>query len=311
LRGVRAWWRARGVDVVLANTVLAWWAVAAAHRARRPSLWLIHESDPPFAAVRTAWSRARARRALGRADRVVFPAHATREVYTGIAPRARLSVFHNGFDAASYDARLVGRSRAEVRARLKLSSDDVVGVLVGTVSHRKSQIDAVNAVAALPDAVAARLKLFIVGDVPGSYSHELHRATRLLTSGAVRIVPYSNDVLDYYLAADFALSTSKMEAFPKVVQEAMYFGLPLVVAPAFGIAEQVEDEVSALTFPVGDVTALTAKLERIVTDAELRRRLGEGARAALARLPSMSEMVAQYAEWLQDLSTMPRPHPSR
>ena len=290
----------RSSDVLVANTVLAHWAIDSAHRARRPSLWFIHESEPAFSLLSSPRARKRAERALDRAQRVVFPSHATRAVYDPRAERPNLSVFHNGFDRASYDARTRGRSREEIRARLGLASGTIAGTLVGTVTPRKSQLDAVRAVAALPKDLAARLALFVVGDVPGEYSRTIHAAAQSLPPGTVRFVPYASDVLDYWLAADFALSTSRIEAFPKVVQEAMYFGLPLVVAPVFGIAEQVEDEKSALFFPPGDTGALAVQLGRIIESEALRRRLGNAARDALGRLPSMEDMVAQYGRWLRE-----------
>lgn len=290
----------RRTEVVLANTVLAFWAVEVARAMWRKSLWVIHESEPGFALLYSPNERKRAQRALARADRVIFPSHATRAVYRDLETRRNFSVFHNGFDRAGYDVRVAGRSREAIRARLGIADGHVVGVLVGTVSARKSQLDAVHAVAALPPGVAKRLSIFVVGDVPGEYSAAVHAAAQELPTNAIRIVPHADDVLDYYLAADFALSTSRMEAFPKVVQEAMYFGLPLVVAPVFGIAEQVEDEKSALFFPPGDVGALTTRLTRICESAELRQRIGRGAADALRRLPSMDDMLAQYGRWLRE-----------
>lgn len=290
----------RRTEVVLANTVLAFWAVDVARAMWRKSMWIIHESEPGFALLYSPNERKRARRALARADRVIFPSHATRAVYRDLETRQNFSVFHNGFDRTAYEVRVAGRSRAAIRARLGIEDGVIAGVLVGTVSERKSQLDAVRAVAALPSEVARRLAIFVVGDVPGEYSASLHTAAKVLPTNAIRIIPYADDIVDYYLAADFALSTSRMEAFPKVVQEAMYFGLPLVVAPVFGIAEQVEDEKSALFFPAGDVAALANRLERIACDAALRQRLGQGARAALERLPSMDDMIEQYGRWLRE-----------
>ncbi len=285
-------------DVVLANTVLAWWVIPAARWLRRPALWFIHESEPDFGLLPSADEKAGAWRALRQACRVVFPSHATREVYDPGARRRNVSVVHNGFDAAAYAARIAGRTRETARARLRIGDDRLVGIIVGTVSPRKSQLDAVLALEQLPPDVAARIHLRIVGDVPGEYSRELHAAAARLPPGAVTIVPYASDPLDEYLAADFALSTSRMEAFPKFVQEAMHFGLPLVVAPVHGIVEQVRDGESALFFPPGDVAALADRLSTLAASEALRERLGQGARAALARLPTQADMVAAYARFL-------------
>lgn len=286
-------------DVVVGNTILAWWAIQAAHRIGRPTLWIIHESEPDFGLLEWPDEKRAAARALARADRVVFPAHATRAVYDPKKARSNFTVLHNGFDRDAYAARARGRDRAAIRRRLDLPDDRIVGLVAGTVSPRKSQLDAVHALARLAPDVLARLTLLVVGDVPGEYSTALHAAAARLPAHAVRIIEYAADPIDYFVAADFALSTSRMEAFPKFVQEAMHFGLPLVVAPVFGIAEQVVDCESALFFPAGDDEALAARLTAIVSDASLRARIGRGAAQALDRLPSSREMVAEYARLLR------------
>ncbi len=45
-----------------------------------------------------------------------------------------------------------------------------------------------------------------------------------------------------------------------------------------GLVDAVEDGVTGLLVPAGDVEALRAALERLLGDPELRRRLGEAAR---------------------------------
>ncbi len=298
-------------DVVLANTVLAHRAVTLASRVGLPSLWLIHESQPPWSLLPDG-ERAAASRALARADRVVFPAAATRELYLPLAPGGRLEVAHNGFDHATFAAASRGRDRAAIRARWGVGPDEVVGVIVGTVNERKAQLDAVQAFARLEPSVAAPLVLFVVGDVPNSYGASVHAAVSALgpRAGRVRVVPFADDVVDWYVGADFLLSTSHVESFPRVVCEAMWFGLPVVAAPVFGIREQVEDGVSALFFPPGDVAALAERLTRIVHDAPLRARLGAGAKAALGRLPTLPDAVARWQAWLEDAARR-RPAPWR
>jgi glycosyltransferase involved in cell wall biosynthesis len=296
-------------DVVLANTIVCHRAVTAAVTVRVPALWLIHESQPPFSLLPAA-EREPAQRALEHADRVVFPAAATRDLYAPLAGRARLDVAHNGFDHATFAAAARSRDRAAIRARWGVAPDVVVGAVVGTINERKAQLDAVRAAAALAPEVAARLVLFLVGDVPGPYGDQVRAAAAELAPGRVRIVPFAEDVLDWYVGADFVVSTSRVESFPRVVCEAMWFGLPLVVAPVFGIREQVEDGVSALFFPPGDVAALAERMTRIIGDAALRARLGTAAKAALARLPTLDDSVRTWQSWLEQ-AVARRPAPWR
>ena len=68
------------------------------------------------------------------------------------------------------------------------------------------------------------------------------------------------------------------EPFGQVVVEAMGMGLPVVAAAAGGPAEIVEDGVTGVLFPPGDVDALSVVLKRLSSDRELRGRLGTAAR---------------------------------
>jgi type III pantothenate kinase len=58
----------------------------------------------------------------------------------------------------------------------------------------------------------------------------------------------------------------------------MAYGRPVVATAVGGLLDAVEDEVTGLLVPPGDVKALRAAIERLLGDAELRHRLGTTAR---------------------------------
>ena len=68
------------------------------------------------------------------------------------------------------------------------------------------------------------------------------------------------------------------------VIEAMLTGLPVVATRIRGPREQVEDGSTGLLVPPRDVPALAAALGRLVSEPELRARMGQAGRdRALAR----------------------------
>lgn len=296
---------ARAVDVVLANTVLAWWAVEAASLVGIPSLWIIHESEPPFTHLgdHSAECRKRGQGALAIPYRVVYVSYATRDVYASLETRNNFHTFHNGFDAADYARMAATVSREEARARLGVAPDELLGLLPGTVCERKAQLDIVRAIARIDPSALDKTRIFLVGDRSSPYSDALHAAVAALPAerrAVLRVLPHSKGMVEYFVAADFMVSTAHVEAFPKVVQEGMFFGLPMVLAPVFGIVEQVQDEVSALFFPPGDDEQLALRLERIVRDAALRAKLAENARVSLSRLPTIDEMLDEYGRLVRE-----------
>jgi glycosyltransferase involved in cell wall biosynthesis len=104
----------------------------------------------------------------------------------------------------------------------------------------------------------------------------------------------------YHSADVFVLPTYYPEGFPTVVAEAMGAGLPLVVTRNRGLADHLQDGVNALFVEEKDVRGLAATLERILSDAELRRRMSI---ANLAKIDDFSpgKVASRYLEALESL----------
>jgi glycosyltransferase involved in cell wall biosynthesis len=92
-----------------------------------------------------------------------------------------------------------------------------------------------------------------------------------------------------YAASEFVVVPSVptprfREPWGLVVNEAMHQGRPVIASTTVGAAAGglVRDGVDGLIVPAGDAGAFRAAIERLLSDAALRIRLGTGARAAVA-----------------------------
>ncbi len=90
-------------------------------------------------------------------------------------------------------------------------------------------------------------------------------------------VPW-RELFAWYRRATVCVLPSYYETFGLAALEPMAFGVPVVLAAAGGLCEIVQDGVSGLLVPRGDEDELARGLVRVLTDAALRRRLGEGGR---------------------------------
>mgnify|MGYP001110134153 FL=1 len=81
----------------------------------------------------------------------------------------------------------------------------------------------------------------------------------------------------YYSAAEVVVVPSFYESFGMVALEAMACGTPVVASQVGGLAYLVQDGVTGFTVPVEDPQALTDRLMSLLSNAELRKKMGEQA----------------------------------
>ena len=103
------------------------------------------------------------------------------------------------------------------------------------------------------------------------------------------------DVVKVYQDSSIFVLSSRFEGFGMVLVEAMACGLPVVSfdCPA-GPDEIITDGVDGLLVPSGDVHALAEKLMVLMSDENLRRRLGQQARQTAQRY----DMATLADQWI-------------
>jgi glycosyltransferase involved in cell wall biosynthesis len=94
---------------------------------------------------------------------------------------------------------------------------------------------------------------------------------------AVGFVPH-HELGGYYERAAVVCVPSRREGYGVVAREAMAYGRPVVATAVGGLVDAVEDGVSGLVVPRGDVDELRVALVRVLADNVLRDLLSHGAR---------------------------------
>lgn len=101
-------------------------------------------------------------------------------------------------------------------------------------------------------------------------------------------------------ASIFCLASYR-EGFPMAVLDAWAYGLPCVVTPAGGLPDIVDDGLNALMFEYGDDVMLSEKLDKLMSDENLRKEIS-GASIRLAEsLFNIDEINRQIGELYRDL----------
>ena len=200
------------------------------------------------------------------------------------ARRDRVRTLFNGIDL-SRARRAETEGRVAIRARLGLPAEARIALYVGALSEEKGVADLLAVQEALLAADPGSMLVW-VGDGP-------LRADVARTAGPrVRVLGRRGDVPDLLCAADVLLVPSRwFEAFSLVLAEAAACGVPAVATRIGGIPEVVLDGETGLLVPPGDRPALQAAITRLLSDADLRARLGAAARRRAQSAFCLDRMV--------------------
>ncbi|GAB4446615.1 MAG: glycosyltransferase family 4 protein [Anaerolineae bacterium] len=154
-----------------------------------------------------------------------------------------------------------------------------VVVYMGRLSVEKGVSTLVEAMARTPE-----LTLRVIGEGPARAALEAQAAALGLRNVAfLGFVPGAAR-FDHVRAATCLVQPSVChEQYPMAVAEAMALGVPVVASRMGGMPELVREGETGLLFEAGRADELAAHLKRLATNPALVRRLGEGARAAIAR----------------------------
>jgi glycosyltransferase involved in cell wall biosynthesis len=186
--------------------------------------------------------------------------------------KEKLIVINNGYDFSRFV--ISSKSRSEIRNSLNISPDDIVIGAVGRFDPLKDYHNFVSA-ASLIAQKREDVKFLMLGAnidwgnaTLCSWIDQYHIRDRF------RLIGFSADVPLYLSSLDIFCLSSRMEAFPNVVVEAMAMGLPCIVTRAGDAGDIVGS--SDYSVPVGDSEALASALLRMCsTDVEKRVEIGK------------------------------------
>jgi glycosyltransferase involved in cell wall biosynthesis len=182
----------------------------------------------------------------------------------------------------SSKARELAPRRTEIRRSLGVDDDAPVILFCGKFIPKKQPLMLLSAYSTVRKELPCWLVM--VGD--GSLRIDIE--TQIRESGiANTILPgfLNQDELPFaYTAADiFVLPSAFYETWGLVVNEAMNFGMPVVVSDKVGCGKDlVKDGWNGFVFPHTDERQLADRLRRLVKDAALRKEFGKNSAKLIA-----------------------------
>ncbi|HYL38036.1 MAG TPA: glycosyltransferase family 4 protein, partial [Bryobacteraceae bacterium] len=150
---------------------------------------------------------------------------------------------------------------------------------IGTIDERKRHSDLIRAVDALG---RADIECVIIG--PFFWLDDEARRIAASDPGRFKILQASHDeTMAWLRSADLFCLPSAAESQPLSVLEAAALAKPLVLTDLLSYRGIWRHGENCLLFPVGDIAALESALAAVLSDSDLRERLGAAAHATAAQ----------------------------
>jgi glycosyltransferase involved in cell wall biosynthesis len=204
---------------------------------------------------------------------VISPSAGMEKILRQLDVKSRIEVAPNGVELDRFLA-----AQPLSRADFGFDADDILLIYVGRLGPEKNLnllLRAFNGVAQAFDNV----RLLVVGDGPAREEMETFASDLGLSACCVRfegMIHY--DKLPAYLAmCDAFVTASVTEVHPLSVIEAMASGLPVLGIHSPGVGDILADGLTGFLADE-DAAAFAVKMARLVTEHDLRRKMGAAAR---------------------------------
>ncbi len=139
-------------------------------------------------------------------------------------------------------------------------------------------------------------KLYLVGDGPERAKVE-ELAYSLGLDSSVKFLGERHDVLELMAKSSLFVLASRWEGFGRVLLEAMSMGCAIIATSTEGIPEIISNEQNGLLVKTEDALGLSNSIIRLLTDGDLRRRLGGAGKQTARRKFPVSKMLKQETEF--------------
>ena len=189
--------------------------------------------------------------------------------------------------------------KQKVRARLDFKDDCIYIACVAFCSNMKGIDVLIGATSILKIIYGHKnFKVCLIGlDEKHPYTKELKEVASAKNVGDEIIwFDIIDNVPEILSATDIYCQPSRTEALPLAIMEAGMAGLPVIASRVGGIPEVVTDGLTGLLFEVDDTEQLAVQLNCLISDKELRQKMGEQSKAHMMTKFNLNKQVQELCK---------------
>jgi len=157
-----------------------------------------------------------------------------------------------------------------IRAELGIGDSDVVIGYIARITHQKSPLTFIRAIADLK--ASENVKFLIVGN--GDLKPEMLKLAAELQANNIIFIDFREDIPDILNAINIFCLPSLWEGLPIALLEAMAMRKAIIASEIDGINDLISNNHNGILVPPGDISRLSSALNQLIKNDILRRELG-------------------------------------
>ena len=214
----------------------------------------------------------------------------------GICPKEKIDVIGQGgtigVNTKIYDISRKDVFRNEIRTELGISDNTVLYTFVGRINADKGINELIESFK-IVEKRCENVKLLLLGMIDSV--NPIKQDNIKWAKDSINVIihePVHKDLVCKYLAAsDILVHPTYREGFGKIIQEAMAMKLPVITTNIPGPSEVIEENISGILVPKGDVIALSNAMIYLYNNTSLATKIAENGYIRFCENFTMDKMV--------------------
>lgn len=289
-----------GIQVVYTNTITIIEGALAARMAKIPHIWHVHEAvkgnnslTPALPSYLCAYIVAKL------SARVIVPSrHLLQVAYPVNVLRKKAIVIHNGIDTNLFKQDVGVKN--EVATKFGIPLDYKLVAIIGSIIPIKGHLDFLKAIS-LSNSRHSKTVFLIIGEGPKDYVKQVRDCAQALgLAKIVRFLGFLDPIHEILPGIDLLVLTSKSEAFPRTIIEAMASSVPVVATQCGGPGESVIDGATGYLVKIGSHEMIASAMDKVLFDRGLALKLGRAGRVRAELDFSIDSYISKIASVIQN-----------